>query len=245
MNMWIIIIVSIILFFASKKLSELSSKVLKQRLEPSEIKFLACCILLVTAFLNIANYNKHEIKKEVQKEVLKETSEADLQKNKEQRIERMFVTLKKDSAYLRNYDYKDKALQDIPTMKASITFLSRIKNGNYRIANSDVVDKYPNCAKTFDLMEKEADKVLKKALPLYRKQFTQIMKDRLWEENINVSVSGNANTVLWFTGGIFASNKQIKLFQEQIESEVRTFGFKRTCYKWIKHDSEYTYYDLN
>ncbi|MBU3807893.1 MAG: hypothetical protein H9802_05685 [Candidatus Phocaeicola faecipullorum] len=243
--MWIIIIVSIILFFTSKKFSKWSGNVLKRQLEPSEIKFLACCILLVTVFLNSATYNKKESEKETQKEVLKEIPEVDLQKAKEQRIERMFATIKKDSAYLKNYDYKDKALQDIPTMKASITFLSRIKNGNYRIANSDVVDKYPNCTKTFDYMEKESEKILKKALPLYRKQVTQIMKDRLWEENINVSVSGNANTVLWFTGGIFASNKQIKLFQEQIESEVRTFGFKRTCYKWIKHDNEYTYYDLN
>lgn len=70
------------------------------------------------------------------------------------------------------------------------------------------------------------------------------MDNKLWEENIAVEVSGKGNTILWFTAGRFANNKRIKEFQEAISSEVRTFGFKRTCYKWIKHDEEYTYYDL-
>ena len=238
--MWIIIIASVVLFLASKKFSELSGKVFKQRLEPSVVKFIAVCIFVATLFLNLIDRNKHDR----QESETTTTQTFEIQESETEKINRLYGSIQKDSAYLSAYDYKGKATEDIPTMRASITFLKRIADGEYRSNNSKVVDRFPKVVETFNDMEKEAEKILKEAMPLYRKQFTQIMKNRLWEENIDVKVSGNSNTILWFTGGIFASNKQIKLFQEQIVSEVRTFGFKRTCYKWIKHDSEYTYYDL-
>lgn len=152
---------------------------------------------------------------------------------------------KKDSIIILNYDYKEIAKEDIPAMRASIKQLVEAINGG--LEEYSQAEFYKNDRRVsipLEFFKKEAQKVLDKAGPLYRKQFTKIMDKKLWEENITVEVSGKGNTILWFTAGRFANNKRIKEFQEAISSEVRTFGFKRTCYKWIKHDEEYTYYDL-
>lgn len=152
---------------------------------------------------------------------------------------------KEDSVMIKNYDYKTIAESDIPKMRESIKQLKRfISGGLENISQTEFYENDKRVSIPLNFIKKESQKILDKAFPLYRKRFTRIMNKRLWEEDIDVEVTGKGNTVLWFTAGRFASNKQIKQFQELITNEVKTFEFKRTCYKWIKSDDEYTYYDL-
>lgn len=241
----IFIIAAIFIFIFSKNISRLFSEKINMPLVPSVIRFISIFALAIIIFLNIASRNAEERDKRLAKE--QENFEKELVQKREQeekeKNEKLIEAVKEDSAYIANYNYKDKATTDIPTMKASIEYLERFLNGEYEDYNplyrNDLRASIP-----LDYIKREVPKILKKAEPLYRKQFAKIMDDKLWEENIDVNITDTNNSTIWFIGGYFASNKNIKKFQEQIQDEVRLFGFKKTCYKWIKHTDEYTYYDL-
>lgn len=85
----------------------------------------------------------------------------------------------------------------------------------------------------------------KKEFPILRKEYGKLLADVLWESDVEVRVKGARNTVLELTGGMFAANRNIKTTQETLEKQLKMFRFKRTEYKWIEYDEEYTYYTLS
>jgi hypothetical protein len=93
-------------------------------------------------------------------------------------------------------------------------------------------------------LERKVSVSQKKNFPILRKAFARLMKDKLWEHDIDVNVSGTNNSVLTFTGGIFAANKNIKDVQQMIWDQMEMLRFKRVNYKWYKYDDEYTYYNV-
>lgn len=98
-----------------------------------------------------------------------------------------------------------------------------------------------------NLMDKNsssAKKILPELKKVCRSQFAKQLKDKLWEENIDIKTS-NGGTTITFIGGIFASNKNIKNWHEKIAPTLSEFGFKQANYKWIEHDTEYTYYTID
>lgn len=78
-----------------------------------------------------------------------------------------------------------------------------------------------------------------------RLHYAMELKDKLWEENINVKLIGNDNSTLEFIGVIFANNKNKKDFQDLIRQDVFDLRFKQINYKWSEHDNSYTSYTLN
>lgn len=101
----------------------------------------------------------------------------------------------------------------------------------------------PERESTLNYVKAEEQKQWDRALPGIRKAFVKITKDGLWENDINVYDADGGKTI-WFVGGTFAANRNIKLFHEKIEKTLKQLGFKRACYKWIEHSKEYTYYDF-
>lgn len=96
------------------------------------------------------------------------------------------------------------------------------------------------------LMEKnsaKARKVLPELLKIRRAEYVRQLKDKLWEENIDVKTSNGGTTII-FIGGVFAINKNIKNWETELEPALIDMGFKRVEYKWIPSAPEYTYYDL-
>lgn len=83
-----------------------------------------------------------------------------------------------------------------------------------------------------------------KEFPILRKKYQAITASNLWEHDIYVNVSGKRNTILEFTGGIFAANKNIKDFYTEAKSVFELFRFKQVRFKWYKGASEYTYYKM-
>lgn len=66
----------------------------------------------------------------------------------------------------------------------------------------------------------------------------------MWENDIEVSVTGTNRKYINFTGGIFAANKNKKVFQQRVQEVLNMFRFKQSRYRWYKGESEYTYYTI-
>lgn len=66
----------------------------------------------------------------------------------------------------------------------------------------------------------------------------------LWENDIEVEVSGKANTIVTLTGGTFAANKNKADTQERISEVLQSLRFKQSRYKWYEGDDTYTYYKM-
>ncbi|MBB6271207.1 hypothetical protein HDF26_001634 [Pedobacter cryoconitis] len=81
--------------------------------------------------------------------------------------------------------------------------------------------------------------------PKLRKAYYQVVKNRLWEEDILVNVDGSRFTVLKFTGGYFAANKNIKETEQTLDKILTNLRFKQTQYRWYKGQDEYTFYTID
>ncbi|MBK7342492.1 MAG: hypothetical protein IPJ06_04910 [Saprospiraceae bacterium] len=86
--------------------------------------------------------------------------------------------------------------------------------------------------------------VQKSEFPKLRKNYSEILKQKLWEENIEVKAKGSGYTTLEFEGGIFANNKNKQDTQQTLSEILNLLRFKRINYKWYEYDDEYTYYTL-
>lgn len=93
-------------------------------------------------------------------------------------------------------------------------------------------------------MKKKVTSIQAKEFPKLRKKYSEIVKNKMWESDIEVFISGSNNATLNFTGGIFAANKNKGDFQTELNEILNMFRFKKTIYRWYKGDDEYTYYDL-
>lgn len=84
----------------------------------------------------------------------------------------------------------------------------------------------------------------KSEFPKLRKNYGEILKQKLWAENIKVKTKGTGYSTLEFEGGIFANNKNKQDTQQTLSEILNLLKFKRVNYKWYEYDDEYTYYTL-
>lgn len=84
----------------------------------------------------------------------------------------------------------------------------------------------------------------KKDFPQLRKRYVELVAAKLWENDIDVTVSGKRNEYINFTAGMFAANKNKQEVQQTLSSVLSQFRFKQTRYRWYKGQDEYTYYTL-
>jgi hypothetical protein len=84
----------------------------------------------------------------------------------------------------------------------------------------------------------------KRDFPLLRNRYAEVIASKLWENDIDVSVSGKRNEYINFTGSMFATNKNIGEVQKTLRSILHQFRFKQARYRWYKGDDEYTSFTL-
>lgn len=100
-----------------------------------------------------------------------------------------------------------------------------------------------------DSLLKIAENWFKKALENNFKDarivYKNNLKEKLWENNVDIILSGDDYDKLIFVGGIFANNKNKKEFQATIEPIVKSLRFKFIEYKWYKYDTDGKIYELN
>lgn len=80
--------------------------------------------------------------------------------------------------------------------------------------------------------------------PKLRASYYKLIQDKLWEHDVTVGIGGKRNTILNFTAGYFAANKNIKDTQEALHEMLVNLRFKQTNYRWYKGEDEYTYYTI-
>jgi len=93
-------------------------------------------------------------------------------------------------------------------------------------------------------LKSELIKTQKKEYPLMRSRFSTYLDKTLWEDDIDVAISGSNKTTLTLTGGTFASNANIKEYQTTLYEIFTLLRFQRIQYKWYEYDEKYTYYTL-
>jgi hypothetical protein len=81
--------------------------------------------------------------------------------------------------------------------------------------------------------------------PALRKRWAMQAKEKLWREDIDVSLSGAGNTTLTFVGAIFAANKNKEDMQANMDETFSSLRFKRINYKWYSGEDRYLYYTLH
>lgn len=82
------------------------------------------------------------------------------------------------------------------------------------------------------------------SLPTLRKWWAKAAAESLWEEDIEVKVSGAGNSTLELTGVVFASNANIKAAQESLGEGLGLLRFKRVKYRWYSGQAGFQYYDM-
>lgn len=163
--------------------------------------------------------------------------------SKESWTENLMADLKTQSEYIDSVIPRAKVTTSPEMLRSYISDMNKI--ADKVITDSAYMEVYstPEVAKLMDENSKKAKKVLPQLGTICRKQYVKQLGDKLWEENIYVESSNNAKTIT-FIGAVFASNKNIKAWQDELGDALKEMGFTRVEYKWIKHDPEYTYYDL-
>ncbi|MFW0862067.1 MAG: hypothetical protein ACKKL6_00565 [Candidatus Komeilibacteria bacterium] len=94
-------------------------------------------------------------------------------------------------------------------------------------------------------LEQKVSQLQVKEFPLMRKNYADMLAEKLWEENLEVVIKGSSNDTLELISGVFASNKNIADIQSTIESMLELLRFSRVNYKWYKYDSDYTHYTID
>jgi hypothetical protein len=80
--------------------------------------------------------------------------------------------------------------------------------------------------------------------PRLRKEYVDVAAKKMWENDIEVYANGTGNRYINFTGGLFAANKNKKVFQEQLHEILTMFRFNQSRYRWYKGADEYTYWTI-
>jgi len=112
------------------------------------------------------------------------------------------------------------------------------------IVDSSSVDKTDSVVMWVNKIKKRLPVYQSKEFPILRKAYANIAKNLMWENDIDVSISGNKNNILTMVGGAFATNKNIKTIQESMIDMLSKLRFKKTIYKWYSGASEFTYFDI-
>lgn len=94
-------------------------------------------------------------------------------------------------------------------------------------------------------LEKKVIQSQQKNFPKIRKAYGEFLKNKLWEEDIYVELAGPGYSVVKFTGGYFAANKNIKETQETLNEMLQLLRFRQTQYRWHKGQDEFTYYTID
>lgn len=84
-------------------------------------------------------------------------------------------------------------------------------------------------------LERKLIVVQTKQLPKMRKTYSEIMRKKLWEENIDVKIIGSKNEILELIGVVFANNKNIKAFNDPIYLSLKQLRFDQVRYRWIEN----------
>jgi len=115
---------------------------------------------------------------------------------------------------------------------------------NYN-ANMQYQGKDPSTDKLLEKQKTLISNTLKKYYPTAREKWIESVREKMWEQNIEMQLSGKRKDILIFTAGIYANNAEKAATQKQLTEMLVRYRMKETGYKWFKYDENGTYYTIN
>jgi hypothetical protein len=88
-------------------------------------------------------------------------------------------------------------------------------------------------------------KIQAKEFPELRGAYVDSKKEVLGQEHIDISLSGEKNEVLTFTGEMFEPKKTQKDFMKNIRDIVYDLRFKKIVYKWSNDKAGFADYEID
>lgn len=163
------------------------------------------------------------------------------QMSKEEWTKILITDLDSSSEYIDSVINRAKETKAPEMLRSYVSDMNNI--ADKKITDSLYMDVYstPEISEKMEANSKKAKSILPQLKKIVREKYVKALGDKLWENNIYVESSG---TTITFIGAVFANNKNIKDWEEELEPQLQELGFKQVRYKWIKHDDEYTYYNI-
>jgi len=87
-------------------------------------------------------------------------------------------------------------------------------------------------------------KVQVKHYPKMRDTLGPILRQKMWEHDMNIKTIGKGYNRMVLTAALFASNRGIKQTRDTIGILLSDYRFQRVDFKWFKGAQEWSYYDL-
>ncbi len=113
-----------------------------------------------------------------------------------------------------------------------------------RLADSAIHHPDAGIKKLGKGLKDQIAKVQANEFPIMRKAYRKLLHDKLWVNNVETEISGSTNSIITFTGGTFANNKNKQDAQDALHDMLRLLRFKQSRYKWYEGDDRYTYYEM-
>jgi hypothetical protein len=176
-------------------------------------------------------------------ETISQSEQTSKNVSKDDWTKELLTDLQVKSEYIDSVIPRAKTTTSLDMLRLYVKDMNDIANKT--ISDSSYMDVYesPEVVKLMEENSKKATKVIPQLGKICRAQYVESIGDKLWEDNIYVELSNDSKTIT-FIGGIFASNKNIKEWQENVQQGLKDLGFSQVRYKWFKRADEYTYYDL-
>lgn len=200
----------------------------------SNLNIFKILILLGFSFLSIIRCTKIDSPNE-KSPLLKDSIKTEEKKlDLKVRLNKEIESLEKDLDLSKNVSSMD----GITLVLALYKFYSSI------IKEGKESDK-PEEQELANKLEKKVINSQIKVLPKLRMIYYKLIREKLWENDIDVKILNSSNKTLQLTGGIFASNKNIQDTQSMLHEVLSLLRFKQIQYKWYSGDDEFTYYNLD
>lgn len=164
-------------------------------------------------------------------EAIKANAEA--QKQNEENIFK--IKMEKDISDLKNYKALDRDSVIGITAEIGIFSVYADDLNKAKQSSNDDIKKLGTDAEVL------LKKVQVREFPIIRKKYVDVIKGKLWENNVDVYAIGTGNSTLSLVGGIFANNKNIVEMHNSIQAMTELLRFKKVEYKWYSGDNGYYY----
>ncbi len=114
------------------------------------------------------------------------------------------------------------------------------------IIKNGLASNNPEIKKLAGQLKRVAQNFQAKDFPKQRVAYGKEMRDKLWEDDFKVRVSGRSKDVITFINAYFVANRNIKEFHQKVSSDLHRLRFSRANYKWADTSyGEYTYYTID
>lgn len=111
-------------------------------------------------------------------------------------------------------------------------------------AGATLASMYENAVPSVKKAKAILLKIQKEDFPILRKNYADLVKERMWEENVDVSGYGPKTIYIRLTGGVFADHKTIKRSYEAISYMLTLLRFTEIDFSWYEGATDYTNYKL-